>query len=58
MDEITRLLQDIEALRTQLHQLINEKKSKLDDPDIITASQMLNAAVTKYTEIILQKADR
>ncbi len=58
MNEINDLLNDIEKLRKNLHDLINEKNVNLADPEIISASQILNAAITKYTEIIEKKASK
>ncbi len=58
MNEINDLLNDIEKLRKNLHDLINEKNVNLADPEIISASQILNAAITKYTEIIAKKASK
>ncbi|OPX43839.1 Spo0E like sporulation regulatory protein [Ruminiclostridium hungatei] len=58
MSELNNLMNDIEKLRKKLHDLINEKNVDLADPEIITASQMLNAAITKYTEIISNKTGR
>ncbi|MDD2190101.1 MAG: aspartyl-phosphate phosphatase Spo0E family protein [Eubacteriales bacterium] len=52
MTEIEYLLDDIEKLRKTLNDLIAEKGSNLQDPEIIAASQVLNAAITKYTEVI------
>lgn len=52
MTEIEYLLEDIEKLRKNLEELISDKKSNLQDPEIIAASQILNAAITKYNEII------
>lgn len=58
MDEIKDLLQDINILRDQLHKLINDKDSNLKDTEVIAASQMLNAAVLKYTEILSKKINK
>lgn len=52
MTEIEYLLDDIEKLRKTLNDLVAEKGSNLQDPEIIAASQVLNAAITKYTEVI------
>ncbi len=52
MSELNNLLNDIEKLRINLNKLIDEKNTNLIDPEIITASQILNAAITKYNEII------
>ena len=55
MNEIKLLLQDIERLRDNLTELIGNKDFNLQDPDIISASQLLNATITKYNEIIKKK---
>ena len=52
MDELNNLLNDIEKLRINLHKLINDKNDNLQDPEVISASQILNAAITKYNEIV------
>jgi Spo0E like sporulation regulatory protein. len=54
MDELNKLLQDIENLRDNLYKLINDKEN-LRDPEVISASQILNATITKYNEIIEKK---
>lgn len=58
MSEINNLLNDIEKLRLNLHNLIDEKNIDLSDPEIISASEMLNAAITKYAEIIGKKSPK
>ncbi|SCG83681.1 hypothetical protein DW1_2115 [Proteiniborus sp. DW1] len=55
MPELNDLLNDIEKLRKNLIKLIEEKENNLQDPDIIAASQILNAAITKYNEFIKSK---
>ncbi len=57
MSELETLLNDIEKLRQNLHELINQKHVGLTDPEIVSASQMLNAAILKYTEIINNKVN-
>jgi len=52
MNEIEDLLNDIEKLRQNLHNLISKNNINLSDPDIISASQILDSAITKYNEII------
>lgn len=56
MNEIDALLQDIETLRNKLHKLLEDKNVNLQDPEIISASQMLNAAIAKYNEIVEKKS--
>ncbi|WP_425449812.1 aspartyl-phosphate phosphatase Spo0E family protein [Dethiothermospora halolimnae] len=55
MAELDDLLNDIEKLRNNLTNLINKKGTNLQDPDIIAASQLLNATITKYNELINNK---
>ena len=57
MSEIENLLNDIEKLRKNLYNLINEKNVNLADSEIIAASEMLDVAITKYTEIIEKKTN-
>ena len=52
MTEIDFLIEDIERLRKNLHDMIAEGKSNLQDPEIIAASKILNAAISKYNELI------
>ncbi len=52
MTEIEFLLEDIEKPRKNLNDLIAAKNSNLSDPDIIAASQILNAAISKLNELI------
>lgn len=51
MNELQKLVQDIEKLRDKLQMLI-EQHGDLQHPDILSASQTLNAAIVKYTEIV------
>ncbi|MDF2546204.1 MAG: Spo0E like sporulation regulatory protein [Anaerosolibacter sp.] len=55
MHELQELLKDIEKLRTNLHQLIEQKGIDLQDPEVISSSQALNTAITKYNEMIRRK---
>jgi hypothetical protein len=57
MDEPKALLQDIEKLRSNIYKLINDKGENYRDPEVIAASQILNAAITKYNEIIKKKME-
>ncbi|WHH59881.1 aspartyl-phosphate phosphatase Spo0E family protein [Petroclostridium sp. X23] len=52
MLELEKLLEDIEKLRETLHQLIDKKGLNLQDPEIISASEDLNTAITKYNKFI------
>jgi len=58
VDELTALLNDIEKLRNNLYKLIDDKNANLQDPEIVSASQILNAALVKYNEIIEEKTKR
>lgn len=58
MDELRMLLQDIEKLRNNLYKLIDDKNANLQDPEVISASQILNAAITKYNEIVERKTQK
>ncbi len=57
MGELDLLMQDIEKLRSNLQKLIRERNNNLQHPDVIAASQILNAAITKYNEVIRKKTD-
>lgn len=52
MNEIENLLEDIERLRKKLQDLVAAKNFNLQDAEILAASQILNAAITKYNEVI------
>jgi hypothetical protein len=58
MTEIKALLDDIEKLRQNLYKLINEKELSLEDSEVIAASQMLNAAINRYNEILTRKVSK
>lgn len=55
MNEIENLIKDINKLKDNLNNLINNKNFNLQDSEIIAASKILNAAITKYNEIINEK---
>ena len=55
MSEIEDLIKDIEKLKMNLDKLINSKSFDLQDPEIVSASKILNAAITKYNELINEK---
>ena len=52
MSDLNILLEDIEKLRKDLMDLIDKKQMSLQDPEIVYASQILDAAITKYNEFI------
>ena len=55
MKELDELLKDIEQLRDTLHKLIDKNGINIEDLDIISSSQALNEAITKYNELIRKK---
>lgn len=55
MREIEDLLKDISISRDKLERLINEHEGNLIDPEVVAASEVLNAALNKYNEIIDKK---
>ncbi|MCM0648651.1 aspartyl-phosphate phosphatase Spo0E family protein [Clostridium swellfunianum] len=55
MSELEDLLKDVEILREQLNQLINDKQGNLIDPEVVTASKILNAALNQYNNFIKEK---
>ncbi len=55
MSEVNDLLKDVEKLRNNLLKLIEKKQGNLQDREIIAASQILNAAITKYNNYISKK---
>lgn len=57
MSEIKEIKEQIEKLRINLHKLIDEKNDLLD-PDVVAASQMLDAVLNKYNEIINKSLDK
>ena len=57
MTELDDLMKDIEELKNSLNKLINNKSFNLQDPEVVAASKILNAAITKYTQLINEKND-
>lgn len=55
MAEIDDLLRDINKLRDKLELLIKENRADLLNPDVIAASQMLNAALNQYNKFLKEK---
>jgi len=55
MSEIEDLLKDVETLRNQLEQLINEHEGNLTDPEVVVASKVLNGALNQYNKFIKDK---
>ncbi len=58
MNEIEDLLKDVDILREQLNSLINKKQGNLQDPEVITASKILNAALNQYNKLIGEKLNK
>lgn len=58
MNTLQDLLDDIEKLRQNLHNLINENNINLSKPEIISASQTLDSAIAKYNEIVNKVIDK
>lgn len=58
MSELENLLKDIDNLRSMLYELISDKNANIQDSEIVAASQVLNVAITKYTEILTKKSDK
>ncbi|BAU28757.1 Spo0E like sporulation regulatory protein [Aneurinibacillus soli] len=55
MNEIEELLKQIEELRRTLYALATKKK--LSDPEVVTASQMLDALLNEYEKLIKRKKE-
>jgi hypothetical protein len=58
MSELEQLLKDVEILRNNLEYLINEKQGNLVDPEVVSASKILNAALNQYNKFINEKYKR
>ena len=55
MSELKHLLSDIELLRKNLYDLLEVKSYDLQDREIIAASEILNAAIQQYNQLITRK---
>lgn len=55
MFEIEDLLKHVETLRNQLEELIQKKNCDLLDAEVITASEILDAALNQYNKFIEEK---
>lgn len=51
--ELDNLLQQIERLRQDLHALIADKS--LTDPEVVSASQMLDAVLNEYERFLSKR---
>jgi hypothetical protein len=56
MPELQEVLKIIEKLRAKLNQLSDGKP--LTDPEVIAASQMLDAALNEYQRLMKDKRNR
>ena len=54
MLELKELIKTIEELRSQINQMIEEKKT-LTDPEIVGASKMLDKVLNEYERLIKEK---
>lgn len=55
MSELEEILKSIEELRVKLNKLAKNKS--LTDPEVISASQMLDALLNEYQKQIKKKVD-
>jgi hypothetical protein len=55
MSELDDLLNDIEKLKYTLNKLIEQNQGDLQDPEIMSISEIINAAIVKYTELLNNK---
>ncbi|HUS88939.1 MAG TPA: aspartyl-phosphate phosphatase Spo0E family protein [Desulfosporosinus sp.] len=56
MSEIEELINQIEKLRLNM---INAKDGRsLTDPEVVTASQMLDVVLDKYQEMLMKKSEK
>lgn len=53
MDHLRKILKEIEVLRYDLHKKADE--TGINDPEVIAASQMLNALLDEYYRLISKK---
>lgn len=56
MDQLKHLLIQIEQLRQQLNEL--HKNKNLTDPEVIVASQMLDAVLNEYYRLMQEKSKK
>lgn len=56
MSELKELIKEIESLRSKMIKL-KEGKSYLD-PEVIVASQELDAVLDKYQELLMRKSEK
>lgn len=57
MSKLDEISKQVEELRKSLHDLIDQKGS-LTDPEVVAVSQILDAVLNKYSEIIKKNMDK
>ncbi|GAA0732624.1 aspartyl-phosphate phosphatase Spo0E family protein [Clostridium oceanicum] len=57
MSEIKEIIKNIEHLRKHMDSLIKEGKDLLD-PEVIVASQQLDAILNKYNKLLNEKLEK
>ncbi len=57
MSEIKEIIKNIEYLRKHMDSLIKEGKDLLD-PEVIVASQQLDAILNKYNKLLNEKLEK
>jgi hypothetical protein len=55
MTEVEKLIADIDTLSNNLKELIEAKQLNLGDPEVFIASQVIDAAILKYSEILASR---
>lgn len=55
MEEIDRLLNEIDKLRDRLLELIINKNENLTDKDVIETSEKLNVSLNQYNKFLDEK---
>lgn len=53
MSDLEEVLKSIEELRTKLNKIANEQR--LTDPEVVSASQMLDALLNEYQKLMKDK---
>jgi len=57
MDKIRELQDKIQHFREYLHDLVKNKKN-LQDPEVITASKMLDSLLNEYCKLLKNEVDK
>jgi hypothetical protein len=55
MTEVEKLIADIDTLSHNLKKSIEANQLNLGDPEVFIASQVIDAAILKYSEIIISR---